>query len=269
MKNMMLAIVLASAAIMMSAAPQTIPRDPKVWTLDYSVGGGKAGLDRHLRMTQSGELVVGNFESIDGYGSHVASHASSELMAKVTEFLKTARKASPTSGAPIPDAQYRTLTVTAAGRTEELVLPDDVASLLEATMDTTLKKAFVGGWWQSAWKLCQPAAQLTAEDVDPPIEKLVFQEDGRFSVTWRGSGAHTTRLPHAFIPNYSGRYVLSPAFSFIQMSFEPDGYVPRDFSGEGHYRIDGDTLVLQNIWLGTQQAKRKPNICELTFARVS
>jgi hypothetical protein len=106
MKNRMLVIVLACAAIMMSAAPQTPPRDPNVWTLEYRVGGGKAGVDRHLGLSQSGELVVGNFESSAGYGSHVASHASPELMAKVTEFLKIARKAPSTSGTPIPDAMY-------------------------------------------------------------------------------------------------------------------------------------------------------------------
>lgn len=268
MKNMMLPIVLACASIMMRAEAQTLPRDPKVWTLEYHIVGGKAGLDRHLGLTQSGELTVGNFEGRPD-DSHVASHASAELMAKLTEFLKVARKAPSAPGDPIPDAMYRVLTVTANGTTEELELPDNIARLLEDTMDATLKEAFVGGWQQSAWKLCQPAAQLTAEDVDPPIEKLTFQEDGHFSVAWRGPHATTIRPPHLSIPDYSGRYDLSPAFSYIRMSFEPDGYVPRDFSGDGHYRIDGDLLVLQNIWLGTRQAKRKPDICELTFTRVA
>jgi len=249
---------------MMSATLQMLPHDPKVWTLEYRVVGGNAGLDRRLGLSQSGELVVGNFESLAGHGSHVVSRAPVDLMAKVTEFLKIARKAPSASGAPIPDAMYRTLTVTAAGRTEELDLPDDLASLLENAMDTTLKKAFVGDWRQSAWKLYQPAAKLTAEDVDPPIAKLVFQAGGRFSVVWQSAGPRLST-----VPDYWGRYAIDPAFSFIHMSSEPDGYVPRDFSGNGHYRIDDDTLVLQDIWLGTRQAKSKPGICELTFARVS
>jgi len=249
------------------AIAQALPHDPKTWALEFSLTGGIAGLNRHLRLTQAGELSVSaNSEEL---GSHITTHASTEVLAKIAGFLKGTRKARPADGGPKPDALNTSLALISGGSKYELEVTDNIGELLEHTIDATLRKALVGTWWESEWKLCHPAAQLTAEDVDPPIEKLVIEEDGRFSVTWQGGDARTTGVPYALIPDYSGKYVHQPDRSHIHMSFESGIYTPRDFSGDGYSWVNGDKLVLKNVWLGTYKAKRKPDICEMTFTRVS
>jgi len=51
-----------------------------------------------------------------------------------------------------------------------------------------------------------------------------------------------------------------------ELNRNADVFVP-DFSGQGSFRITPNELTLRNVWLGTKQATRKPDICELTFAR--
>lgn len=249
-------------------AAQTIPQNLKTWTLEYSVVGGIAGLDQHLWLTEAGELSVGNSE---GRGSHVTTHASVELTAKIAEFLRIAKRTQPPAPSPIPDRMDTSLTLTSAGANYTLDLPADIAKLFSDTMGAVLKNAFVGTWWQSGWKLCSPSTQLTAADIDVPIESLMFESDGRFSVTWRGGGARGYlggAVPHVAIPDYVGRYTIVRS-SYIHMSYERGIYTPRDFSGDGTFQLNGDKLDLQNIWLGTKLAKKRPDICELEFTRTS
>jgi hypothetical protein len=125
----------------------------------------------------------------------------------------------------------------------------------------------VGSWWQSGWKLCKPAAQLSAADVDVPIDELVIRADGTFSVTWRGGGAHTGDIPHVFIPDYTGHYTIESAAGRIRMRIDNGLFVPRDFSGSGTYIVKGSELTLTGVWFGTRQAPQRPDICELTFTR--
>lgn len=128
-------------------------------------------------------------------------------------------------------------------------------------------RAIVGAWWQSGWKLCKPAAQLSSTDIDPPIDELVFREDGTFSVTWRGGGAHTSDIPHVFIPDYTGHFTVDPAAGGIRLRIDNGLFVPRDFAGDGAYAINGNELKLARVWFGTRRAKQRSDICELMFAR--
>lgn len=252
------------------ATAQALPRDLKTWAVEYSLTGGIAGLNRHLRLTQAGELnVSANSEEL---GSRITTQASAELVPKIADFLKVAQKARPGLRAPRPDALNTSLALISGGSKYELEVSDNIGRLLEDTIDATLKKTLVGSWFESEWKFCPPATQLTAEQTDPPIESLAFQDDGRFSVTWRGGGARayadpSGKIPHVAIPDYSGRYIVQPDHSHIQMSFESGIYTPRDFSGDGFFQMKEDKLVLKNIWLGTYKAKQKPDICEMTFTR--
>lgn len=70
-----------------------------------------------------------------------------------------------------------------------------------------------------------------------------------------------------FIPDYQGRYDVVAAQAYLSLKFERGIVNPRDFAGKGHFTITATELTLQDIWLGTRQAPKKPNICELTFAR--
>src|SRR5207302_3169673 len=63
---------------------------------------------------------------------------------------------------------------------------------------------------------------LAPSDVDLQIETLVFEADGTFSVTWRNGGAHTTGIPHVFVPDYRGRYNISPESGSIEMHFRSE-----------------------------------------------
>ena len=250
------------------AAAQTIPRDLKTWTLEYRVVGGVAGLDQRLRLTDDGELSVG---SPHGRGTYVITHASPELMTKAAQFLQAARILPPLPPDVIPDRIYASLSLTSGGASYSLALTAEMAKLFSNAMGAVVKQALLGTWWESGWNLCSPATRLTTADVDVPIERLVFENGGRFSVTWRGGGARGYlggKLPHVEIPDYSGRYSIVSS-SYIRMTFESGIFTPRDFSGEGYFQIKGNKLDLRNIWLGTKRAERKPDICELEFTRTS
>lgn len=243
---------------------QALPRDLKTWTLEYTAGGGMWARGMTLKLSHPGELKISNIAE-----SNVHMQASAELMMRIQEFLKVARQARPTT--PGPDQPYDLLILTSAGAKYELA-PESVRDLLSQTIDAAMNKELLGTWWESEWKLCHPAAQLTAEQMDTPIESLVFQDDGRFSVTWRGRGARgygdpSGKTPHLAVPDYSGLYVISPADGNIRMTLESGIHTPRDFSGEGSFQITEDKLALKRIWLGTYTAKQKPDICEMTFRR--
>jgi hypothetical protein len=106
-------------------------------------------------------------------------------MAKITEFLKIAKKRDR------PDQRYVSLMLTSPGLTLGLEAPDAISEPLFQAMNERTKNALIGSWWESEWKICPPAAQLTAEQIDARIESLVFRSDGRISVTWRGGGAES------------------------------------------------------------------------------
>jgi len=244
------------------ASAQAVPRDLKTWTLEYSIDGGTTPFHRAVTVTQSGDLSVLYFDD------RVTRHASPELMRKITDFMKVAKKARPLT--PGPDQRYASLKLTSPGLTLELEAPDAISELLSQTMDATTKEALIGSWWESEWKLCHPAAQLTADQMDPPIQNLVFREDGHFSVTWQGGGAESPGRPgepFIWVPDYSGSYSTFPDENRIHLIFEGGIRPPRDFSGDGNFTIDDNKLVLRNLWLGTYKAKQKPDICELTFKR--
>lgn len=257
-------VLIGWAGLVGVASAQNLPHDVKNWKLEYAISGGNYPIHRGMTLTSSGDLTVWNFDS------RVSGHASSELMTKIGDFLKTAKRARPFT--PGPDQRYSTLTLTSPGVSAELEPSGSVTDLLFQTMDATMSKALLGSWWESEWKLCNPAAQITAEQVDPPIERLEFSGDGSFSVTWRGGGAEAPGRPgerFVWVPDYSGRYTISPDHNGIHLSFVNGIRAPRDFEGDGNFVVDDQKLVLMRLWLGTNKAKVKPDICEITFKRLS
>jgi hypothetical protein len=240
----------------------TFPENSKTWTLEYSIDGGIRPFHRALSLTQSGDLTVSN-------SSHrITGRASSEVMAKVTDFLKTAGKARPIT--PGPDQRSASFTLTSAGQTLELEASDAISELLVQTMDAMTKKALIGNWWESEWKFCHAVPQLTAEQMDPPIQTLTFRDDGQFSVSWPGGGAESPGRPgepFIWVPDYTGSYSVFPAEDRVRLVFENGIHSPRDFAGDGDFELEDNKLVLRNLWLGTYKATQKPDICEMTFKR--
>lgn len=233
--------------------------EPSAWRIERTVAGGIAGLNQFLSVSSDGEIVAEDRR----LAQRATAHAPDGLVSQIGQFVKTARKVDRPEK-PMPDRIYADLVVHSGGREYHVVPPAEIDDRLEKTWENTLKQAVVGKWSQAGWKLCKPAAQLTAADIDPPIEELTFTVDGAFRVAWAG-GARTTAIPHQTLPELHGRYTAFPESG--GMSLSPDGGSPRDFTGKGTYQIDGNKLVLRDIWLGTRQAQHKPDICELTFAR--
>lgn len=259
-----IAVSFGFASLLPCARAQAVPHDLKTWTLEYSIDGGNTPFHRAVMVTQSGQLSVAYFDY------RVTGQASPEVMRKVTDFLKVAKRARPFT--PGPDQRYASLTLTSPGLRLELEAPASIDEVLLETMNTTTRKALIGNWWESERKFCHPAAQLTAEQMDPPIQTLAFQEDGRFSVTWRGGGAESPGRPgerFIWVPDYSGRFSIDSYQNVIHFTVENGIRSPRDFSGHGAFQIDDNKLVLHNVWLGTYKAEQKPDICEMTFKRSS
>jgi len=254
------------------AGMQSPPEDLKSWTVEYSLTGGIAFFNRHLRLSNTGELTVS--ANPDTSPTLIRTHAPAELVVKISGFLKNAQPERPTSGPIPPDPLNMSLALISRGSKYNLAIPEDIGQALDDAMESVLKTAVVGTWSESGWKLCRPAAQLTTDQMDPPIDSLIFLPNGQFSVAWRGGGARAYgdpngKIPHTAVPDYSGKYSLLPDHSSIHMTFENGIYNPRDYSGDGFFRVDGDKLVLRNVWLGTYKAKQKPDICEMTFRRTS
>jgi hypothetical protein len=230
------------------------------WTLDYTVAGGIAGNVHSVTVTRSGTLTA--FDK--RLGMDVNGRAPDGLVARLDAFLKTAENARKT---PVnPDQIVASLVVTSGGRAVDLEPAADVRKELESAWTAAIEGGVVGTWTQSDWKLCTPASTITSADMDAPIDDLTFRADGTFSVTWRGGGARTTSVPAVIVPDYGGRYTLDAARAGIHLlvgSASP----PRDFTSDGTFRLANGRLTLKSVWLGTRVAPRRPDICELTFAR--
>ena len=244
--------MMSAACALPASTEQPVPSDPGQWTIEYAVSGGIAFNVHYVRVARDGALTAGDRR----LGMEVAGRAPDDLMTRLTAFLKTAPDARKT--APMPDAIGTSIVVTSAGRKRELEPAPEIAAAMESAWSDAVTRAIAGSWTQSGWRLCNPAAQLTADETDTPIDDLTFRDDGTFDVTWPGGGAR---------PTYRGRYTLNPRFGMIQVSAAPATTPPRDFAGDGSFQIAQRQLTLKRVWLGTRKAPRRPDICELTFTR--
>jgi hypothetical protein len=265
-QRLTLKIVVAiwAPVLAVSSSGQAPPRNLQSWQVEFRIAGGLRGLTDQLTLNQAGNLTAAHWNN---QGSSVSGHASTDFLAKVKAWLQVAGPEKPAE--PSPDKMMGSAVLTAGGRNCQLEMPDDSFTPVQTAFRNTIKQALLGTWRQSGWKLCNPAAQLTADDYDPPVDDLAFRQDGTFTVTWRGGGAHTTGIPHTSVPDYQGSYNADAQYDYVTLKFERGIVTPRDFSGNGHFTATGDELVLRDICLGTYRVPKKPNICEVTFTRVA
>jgi len=259
-------IVSAVAGVFRTAAqpveppPPQVPRDLKEWTFEYSIAGGNWPQLHSVSVTSSGTLV-----GIDTYAGHrITGRASDDVVRQVAAFLKGARSATPEE--PIPDKPVLAFVLTTNGRKYMVAPMPDVSTLLDEAFGAAVSSALAGEWWQSGWKLCTPVPQLGPDDLDTPIDTLIFKADGTFSVTWPGA-PRTTGVPHATVPDYYGRYTLQPSRGYFQIHIDGGRFVPRDVVDKGMFGIADGKLTVRNAWFGTRRAPKKPDICELTFTK--
>jgi len=242
-------------------AAQSPRPDPGEWTIDYAVAGGIAFNLHALRVTRQGDLTATDRR----LRMDVAGRASEELLAKLNAFVGTARDAK--KAPPMPDAIGTSLSIAVQGRQRDVEPTREITVALESAWDDAVRHALLGSWTQSGWTLCNPSVQMAAETIDTPIDVLTFRDNGTFEVTWRGGGARTSASPNVTIPDYTGRYTLTPPVGAIQFSVPPPVPAPRDFAGDGAFHIAGRELTLTRVWLGTSKVPRRPEICDLTFSR--
>jgi hypothetical protein len=238
---------------------QAEPPRPGAWTLEYSISGGFAPFLHRVTVRDSGELE--GVESRFGYpGYHVKDRAPEALMARIRAALADLRE--PThERSHKADFPTTTLVVSRGGHEYALAHPGDLVRRLDAAFDAAIASSVAGTWWESGWKLCSPAAQLTADDVDLPIHTLELRADGTLAATWAGLKTARQTL------HYEGTWRIDRRVSGFHMNPAPGASVPSDVKPDGQFGIDQNTLTLRNVWFGTVQAPHTPDICELTFTR--
>ena len=244
-----------------AAAPQTLPRDSGDWRVEYATSGGLQFRSHAVTVARTGDVTARDTRLGDRrLGAGVAGADRPAGAAAGERGSCAATRADARRDLHHARADHRRNGVPA------LPTPE-LSAALDKAWNKVVGQALLGSWRQAGWKLCKPVPQMNAADIDPPIDSLVFRPDGTFSVTWRGGGAHTLEIPHREIPDYDGRYAAVPAKGTMHLEFVSGIARPRDFSGNGTYAISNGQLTLKGIWLGTFQAARKPDICELTFVR--
>jgi hypothetical protein len=240
----------AAAASAQAAAP-----DPNAWTVEYTIAGGFAGFVHSITVQHTGDL-----EAIDSrLRYHARSRASEDLMTRIRAAL--GKLVEPRPPRTYPDLPYATLLVTRNGHHYAFADQGDLVNRLEEAFGSAVSGAVQGTWWQSGWKLCKPAATLTRDDVDVPIETLELRKDGTFHLTWgkgiRGGHPASTEDGTWRLDRRIAAFHIAPTDSVLLRDLKPDGW----------FSINENTLTLRDVWFGTVQAAHAPDICELTFTR--
>ena len=90
-----------------------------------------------------------------------------------------------------------------------------------------------------------------------PIEELVINADGTFTVTW---------FPFETYKDYWGTYAFDQERGTLEMTIEFGNYVPDDVDGSGRFSFDErGFLVLTDIWLGTGPQATGERACGHVF----
>ncbi len=92
---------------------------------------------------------------------------------------------------------------------------------------------------------------------DDPINELILTASGRMVVTWN---------PFEIYTDYGADYeaAIDGTFAFSNAS---GNYVPADLDGAGDWVLEGDDLVLTNLWLGSSDGAVTPPACGHRFAK--
>jgi hypothetical protein len=114
---------------------------------------------------------------------------------------------------------------------------------------------FVGHWTEKAQLDCEAGAE---GDPGDPINELRFDASGDVWVTW---------YPFEVYYDWWGTWSFSLEDGTIEMAPTGGNYVPDDVDGVGTFTIDGNSLILKDIWLGSYQGEETPPGCGHRFER--
>ena len=151
-----------------------------------------------------------------------------------------------------PDGTEVTLIASISG--EAVPELGDVEISLPVFVYDPALRPWVGRWSEVAQIDCGTGDERAPEE---PLEEVWFWAVGYASVTWR---------PFEIYKDYWGRHAfepddLGPEMGHLALSIEGGNYVPPDVDSEGSYRIEGEDLVLSDVWLGTPREGTQPAAC--------
>jgi hypothetical protein len=107
-------------------------------------------------------------------------------------------------------------------------------------------------------------AQLTCNGgervPDQPIYELWFD----------GNAVNVTWTPFETYVDYWGTYLAqdqAPGSGTLSIQVEGGNYVPEDVDADGRFTICGDTLILEDMWLGSPEWSTTAPGCGHRFRR--
>ena len=113
----------------------------------------------------------------------------------------------------------------------------------------------LSGWWFEVARIpCDGGPEFTPDD---PIHEFIVWQVGSFRVTWR---------PFETYVDFHGDYQLDLDDGRIRLSALAGCYVPPDVDKEGVFEMDGEELVLKNLWLGSSRRSKDPPACGHRFS---
>jgi hypothetical protein len=111
----------------------------------------------------------------------------------------------------------------------------------------------VGLYTELAQLDCGDGSEVEPEQV---IGELRLGADNRFGVTWS---------PFEVYVDYWGSYTFDLETGAIELTVDGGNYVPDDIDPIGTFALEGDDLVLRDLWLGTPQDGAAPAQCGHVF----
>lgn len=166
---------------------------------------------------------------------------------------------SPAEGATIDAAGALTIAGDVAPGTVFTVTADVEAGRKVLTTEvfvyTPGSNPFVGTWHEVAQLPCGGGAEVAPETA---IQELWFRAGGEVQVTW---------MPFEIYFDYWSDYTYDLRTGDLTITPTGGNYVPADVEGVGTFSIEGDQLVLEDMWLGSPQNGMQPANCGHRFER--
>ncbi|WP_219908006.1 hypothetical protein, partial [Enhygromyxa salina] len=111
----------------------------------------------------------------------------------------------------------------------------------------------VVGYWHEVGRFpCDGGPEFVPED---PIRDFHISIRS-FELTWR---------PFESYVDYIGKYTVDDERKTLTLEGLNGNYVPNDVDPSGTYEIDGDTLVLRDMWLGASKRGKGTSGCGHRF----
>jgi len=111
------------------------------------------------------------------------------------------------------------------------------------------EEAPLRGTWRQTNSTCSDGV------MPPPIQELVFDAMGRFSVTW---------TPFEVYRDYWGAYRFDPAVASFDAEVESGNQRPANLDLAGTASVVGDELILEDLWLG-DPARMAAGVARCTY----